>query len=166
MSRSPIELLGAILDEVEGLRRTDAASHLPAAMLLELREAVNGSAFCTEAEAAGPSDVTSLVGRTVAHVFEDDLKRGDLLILCTDGTFVALESLGEDAGITEMMQRGPIADYIAGRGLFRAGLINAEQRDHIENAEKRKKLEAMAARARQQLAAAEKLLAETEGPKP
>ena len=40
MEKSPIEILGEILDEVEGLRRTDARSHLPERLMREAKAAL------------------------------------------------------------------------------------------------------------------------------
>jgi len=68
MARSPIELLGAVLDEVEGIRQTDKRSHLPKMLMLELKDALQ-PAGSVNGCGAQLRDVGGLVGETIAQVF-------------------------------------------------------------------------------------------------
>ena len=65
MARSPIELLGAVLDEVEGIRQTDKRSHLPKMLMLELKDALQ-PAGSVNGCGAQLRDVDGLVGEMEA----------------------------------------------------------------------------------------------------
>jgi hypothetical protein len=150
---SPIAVLEAILDEVEGYRRTDEKSHLPAFLLAAAREI---TATAPPVIGAGSlSDADDLVGRTIAHVFDGNLIHGDLLIACTDGHFIVLEaesdSCGEDAYVVTRRHIGrSMSYYVRARELRNAGLISAGEYDRILQEEAKKNADA----AQQRLATA------------
>ena len=150
MEKSPVEILGEILDEVEGLRRTDARSHLPDRLVREAKAVL---------EAGNPGlssgmhldSVDSLVGRTVSHVFDGGLKRAQILIICTDGAFVALhtEQDGDEHFVSADTGRwinGGVADYLAPAELVEIGLMTKEQQKQLEREQKEKELEGMVKR--------------------
>lgn len=152
--RSPIELLGAILDEVEGLRRTDARSYLPAPLLAEARMALDETGLSGTATTCLLRSVDDLAGRTVAHAFEGDLKRGDVLLMMTDGTFIVLEAEGGDdyneASISLVSWgSADLRDYLRPHDLVTAGLMTHQQQREVERQERlekaRRRLEQAAA---------------------
>lgn len=132
MSRSPVRLLGDILDEVEGLRQTDARSFLPERMLTEIRNALTPEGANNTGGALGPVDLDSLVGETIEHVYDGDLRRGEILILCTSGAFAVLDSSDDDSYISCLSGRGGVDQYLKPRELESIGLITREQRMQAE----------------------------------
>lgn len=169
--RSPIELLGAILDEVEGLRRTDARSFLPAALIMEARLALEDVGLSAIPNSKRLSYVEDLQGRTVEHVFDGDLKHGDLVILCSDGAFLSLEANhdGEDDAFIAVTwhRSNDLKEYLRPADLLEAGLMTLEEKREAERAEDvekaRKRLERAMADAKVAQAALERLQGKTEG---
>ena len=169
--RSPIELLGAILDEVEGLRRTDVRSFLPAALIMEARLVLGGTGVEVARKSKRLACIEDLQGHTVEHVFDSGLKHGDLVILCSDGSFLALDAShdGEDdAFITVTWHRSnDIKEYLLPSSQVEVGLMTlaekreAERKDEIERA--RKLLERATAEAKIAQEAFERLQGKTEG---
>lgn len=135
--RSPIEVLGAIIDEVDGLRKTDAKSHLPNALMREAR-ALLDTTSPTSAIGSKLSGTYELAGRTIDYVFDCGIKRCDLLIVCSDGGFIALRSDGsdEDAGISTCYSFNgkpeSLADYLEPDGLEECGLITSTQCEYMK----------------------------------
>jgi hypothetical protein len=146
--RSPIEILGAILDEVEGLRRTDAQSHLPEFLLREARAALEVGTESSRNELQ-ITDLDGLQGRTISHVFDGDLKSASIVLLCTDGAYLALEIDGgngdEFIKVDSLSRWGRashgLADYLWPRQLVAAGLMSDAERIRLEHEEKTKALE-------------------------
>lgn len=169
--RSPIELLGAILDEVEGLRRTDARSFLPTALIAEARLALEDRETTASPNSKRLADVEDLQGRTVEHVFDGDLKYGDLLILCSDGAFLSLEANhdgDDDAFISVTWNRSnDIKEYLRPADLLTAGLMTMEQKREAERAEEvekaRQRLERAMSDAKIAQEALERLQGKTDG---
>lgn len=171
--RSPIELLGAILDEVEGLRRTDARSFLPTALIAEARLALEdaGVGMTASPNSKRLAYVEDLQGRTVEHIFDGDLKYGDLLILCSDGAFLSLEANhdgDDDAFIAVTWNRSSdLKEYLRPADLLTAGLITMEQKREAERAEEvekaRQRLERATQDARMAQAALERLQGKATG---
>lgn len=147
---SPIRAIEAVLDEVEGLRRTDAASHLPAWMVQRLRELVLTGNPSAQVQVSGGNyltDLTGLVGRTVSHVWDTGLVRGEAVILCSDGAYLALdiEDGGEDAYLTTCSHYGSdkgLAAFLGVRELREAGLLDAQAMAKIEREEAERRLAA------------------------
>lgn len=172
MEKSPMDVLGAILDEVDGLRRTDARSHLPEFLLREARAALEASLGAT-ANGRGSQlhELAGLVGRTVTHVFEGDLKRAQAVITCSDGSFIALETERDGDG-SYIVVDGPrtwgppsngLADYLWPRDLVDAGLMTKEEQQRLDReaieaqlAALKERTEAQMARLRADLADLEK----------
>ena len=148
-ARSPVEILGAIVDEVDGFRRTDRKSHLPEPLLREARQALEGLPGNRQSKIL--SDPAQLVGRTIEHVFDDGLKRGNLAIICTDASFLILDADGDedDATIITLGKGYPghsnIEDYVGPEDLLRLGLISKAQKDEIRKQELEKKISDAAA---------------------
>ncbi len=165
--RSPIELLGAILDEVEGLRRTDARSFLPEALVMEARRALDESGFGLGALTKRLTDPGDLQGRTIAHVFDGSLRSGDMLLLCTDGSFLVLEAGGgeDDPYICVAPQwSGPeIKDYLRPSDMVTAGLMTMQQMKEIERIEKAEQARRQLEQAKAKAKAAQEELARLEG---
>ena len=169
--RSPIELLGAILDEVEGLRRTDARSFLPTALIMEARLALEDVGVASTQKSKRLSYVEDLQGRTVEHVFDGDLKHGDLVILCSDGAFLSLEANhdGEDDAFIAVTwhRSNDLKEYLRPADLLEAGLMTLEEKREAERAEEvekaRKRLERAMADAKVAQAALERLQGKSEG---
>lgn len=169
--RSPIELLGAVLDEVEGLRRTDARSFLPAALIMEARLVLGETGVEVARKSKRLACIQDLPGRTVEHVFDSGLKHGDLVILCSDGSFLSLDAShdGEDdAFITVSWHRSnDIKEYLLPSSQVEVGLMTlaekreAERKDEIERA--RKLLERATAEAKIAQQAFERLQGKAEG---
>lgn len=154
--RSPITLLGAIVDEVEGLRRVDPKSHLPNMLMIELRACLDqGGMSGASNTTVMLSDIEDLAGRTVSKVFDGGLDRGDIAILCSDGSFVVLQAEGddEDPYITTLRNLGSIDNHLSPRQRHEAGLMSLEQ---MKEAEREKQI----AMARRALAQAEARAAE------
>lgn len=166
MSRSPFVLLGAVVDEVEGLRRTDERSFLPAKLMQELREALGDQPSAITLDACSSDHLHCLVGQTVSHVFSNHLRHGDYLILCTDGTFVVLEAEydGDSATVQTLLQGAPLSHFLRPLGLQEAGLMTSEQRIEAEKQEEIAHAEKIAARARAQVISAEAALAKLKTP--
>lgn len=169
--RSPIELLGAILDEVEGLKRTDARSFLPTALVMEARLALEETGMAAIKKSKRLSCVDDLQGRTVEHVFDGDLKRGDLVILCSDGAFLPLEGSHDGDDIVYISAIGwgghDLKEYLCPADLVAAGLMTLEEKREAERAEEvekaRKRLERAMADAKLAQAALERLQGERGG---
>jgi hypothetical protein len=143
MTRSPIELLGAILDEIEGLKRTDSRIFLPPLLVLEMRSAINGGSETGEASNSQRlTSVHDLEGRTIANVFDCGLRIAQLLLLCTDGSFLALETegFGDDTDIvTSHYRKNSIEDYLSLDNMVEAGLMTLSQKQRMEKEEAEKK---------------------------
>ena len=169
--RSPIELLGAILDEVEGLRRTDARSFLPAALIMEARLTIGESGVEVARKSKRLACIEDLVGRTVEHVFDSGLKHGDMVILCGDGSFLPLEvndNGGDDAFISVTWHRAnDIKEYLLPSSQVEAGLMTLREKREAERAEEvekaRKTLERATADAKIAQAALERLQGKVPG---
>lgn len=165
MEKSPVEILGEILDEVEGLRRTDARSHLPGHLIREAKSALE---YGGPSHGPGPQlhSVDALVGRTVSHVFDSDLKRAQMLIICTDGAFVALDTGqdGDECWVTTdnggWGKKSGVADYLNPAELVEVGLMTKEQQKHLEREQKEEKLKAMVKRHEAQVEAVKRELSE------
>jgi hypothetical protein len=138
-ARSPIELVGAVLDEVEGLRRTDPLSHLPALMLLELRQCLDDCGFTATAGRAANMlrDPGDLEGRTIAKVFDGGLRRGDMLFTTTDGAFCVLdaENDGESTYITTCSVGRGIDHFLSPSQMVEAGMMTTEEKATVERQE-------------------------------
>ena len=165
MEKSPVEILGEILDEVEGLRRTDARSHLPERLMREAKAALEADG---KGLGSGPQlhSVDALVGRTVSHVFDGDLKRAQMLFICTDGAFVALdtEQDGDEYFVTTdgggWGKKSGVADYLKPAELVEIGLMTKEQHRLLEREQKEEKLKAMVKRHEAQVEAVKRELSE------
>ena len=165
MEKSPIEILGEILDEVEGLRRTDARSYLPERLIREAKAALEADG---KGLGSGPqlNSVEALVGRTVSHVFDGDLKRAQMLIICTDGAFVALdtEQDGDEHFVTTdgsgWVKKNGVADYLNPAELVEIGLMTKEQQKQLDREKKEQELKAMMKRHEAQVEAAKRELSE------
>lgn len=141
--RSPIQLLCDILDEVEGLRRTDARSYLPLPLMLKIHDAVDGMSGPMRASSTGIHDICDLEGQTIAHVFES-LSYGDTALVCTDGSFIILqaEADGVDAYIRTVHSQGKtLAEYVKRSDLVRAGMMAKVEADRLDREEKLAELE-------------------------
>lgn len=160
-TRSPIELLGAIVDEVDGLRQSDKRSHLPESLLREARDAV-GTATKIGAQLSSLHD---LAGQTITHVF-DCLLRGEWLFYCQDGSYIAIEVQGysDDAEICTARDYGGkgIANFLAPSDLHQVGLMTAEQCRQAERDIAVKKARLIKAHAERQLAEAAKTIADAD----
>lgn len=165
MERSPAEVLGAILDEVEGLRRTDARSHLPESLLREAKMALEVGA--NGLSSGQLNSIDGLVDRTVSHVFEGDLKRAQVVIVCTDGSFLALDSErdGDDAYIN-VDSRGfyaptvnGLTSYLRPPDLVEVGLMTKADQQKAEQEEKTEKLRSLLKRHEEQAEFAKRELA-------
>lgn len=165
MNRSPVQLLGDILDEIEGLRRTDSRSFLPLNLLKEIREALAMPGRSSSGGALGPMPLNGLVGETIDHVFESGLIHGEALILCTSGAFVALKFEGdeEDGYLASLEGRGGLDAYLKPQMLVSIGLMSREQQVAAENRALIESAEKEAARARASLKRAEETLARLNG---
>lgn len=159
--RSPMEILGAILDEVEGLRQTDAKSYLPIALLREARLVFDAPAHSKSAQSM-LSSIDELVGRTVTHVFDCNLKLGEVLIACSDGAFLVLESSqeGDDSYINTINSFGPksLFDYLRPADLLTMGLLSKEQCAKFEREEKTKEAQETIERLERKVKDARKVL--------
>ena len=165
MEKSPVEILGEILDEVEGLRRTDARSYLPERLIREAKAALEAGGLGL---GSGPqlNSADELVGRTVSHVFDGCLKSAQMLIICTDGAFVALdtEQDGDEHFVTDDSggwgKTNGAADYLEPAGLVEIGLMTKGQQKQLEREQKEAKLKAMMKRHEAQVEAAKRELSE------
>lgn len=173
--RAPIEILGAIIDEVEGLRRTDARSHLPEFLLREARAALEEGLGSSGKSGGSQLDhLDSLVGRTVSHVFEGDLKRAQAVIACSDGSFLALETErdGDESYIVANSPRtwGPpsngLADFLWPKDLVDAGLMTKEEQQRLDREAKEAQLAALKERTEAQMARLRAELADLENARP
>lgn len=169
MKRSPAEVLGAIIDEVEGLRRTDARSHLPERLLSEARMALEVG---TVGVGSGQlNSIDGLIGRTVSHVFEGDLKRAQMVIVCTDGSFIALDSERDcDYAYIQVHSRGVYAPTVSGLdsylrppALVDVGLMSKADQQKAEQEERAEKLRDSLKRHEEQAEFAKRELAKLEG---
>lgn len=163
--RSPVEILGAILDEVEGYRRTDSKSYLPVALIQEARAVfdIPPSSGLGASNSASPlTDVGDLEGRTISHVFDSNLKRGEILIACSDGAFLALQAEpdGEESYITTCGAYSGkcLADYLHPADLVIMGVMTKEQAKAAEHEAAVKKARANAERLELQATAARRAL--------
>lgn len=166
--RSPIELLGAILDEVEGLRRTNERSFLPTTLTSEIRLVVEDGAGVAGGKSRLLNKANQLQGRTIAHVFDSELRQGDLVLLCTDGAFLALQAedggYGDPPRITELSYgSAEITDYLRPHALLDAGLMTLEQKRKAEIAEEVEKARGQLAKAAQDATQAQAMLDRLEG---
>lgn len=163
ITRSPIQLIGDILDEVEGLRRTDFRSFLPERLLSQMRETIEPDV--TTSGASGPVDLTSLVGDTIDHVFESGVTRGEVLILCASGAFCVLEvgDPGDDSYISSMRGFGGIKDHLSPRELESVGLITRAEREEADKKLLLEKAERQLARAQADAKRAEDALNKIRG---
>lgn len=161
--RSPVEILGAILDEVEGLRRTDQRSYLPETLIREAR-----SVFGHTAEGIGTMqlrDPSALRGKIIEHVFYCSLDDGGLVLVCSDGAFLVLEaqSDGDAACIQPASYWGKsLADFLCPADQETAGLITAAQRQELENRQRKEAALDKVERAERAAAAARRDLADLE----
>ena len=164
--KSPHLVLEAILDEVEGLRRTDPRSYLPWALLQRAREAVQPEGLAASGTAEHLRDADDMKGRNVRHVFDSGLKSGDMLILFSDGAFIVFDAEPDDGSAYITVnggygRTGKLADYLFPRDLLTAGLITQAEYDQIKREEAQKEADRARQRlerARAELAAAEKAL--------
>lgn len=166
MKKSPAEVLCAIIDEVEGLRRTDSRSHLPESLLREARMALEE---CVGGFGSGSqlSEIHGLVGRTVSRVFDCDLKRAQVVIVCTDGAYLALDTeLDGDDTYVSVDSRGfygkseeGIASYLRPADLVEVGLMTKAEQQQVERKEQEEKLKAMLKRNEEQAQIARQELA-------
>lgn len=166
MEKSPADVLGAIIDEVEGLRRTDTRSHLPESLLREARMSLEHhiGGFGSGSQL---SEIHGLVGRTVSHVFDCDLKRAQIVIVCTDGAYLALDTeLDGDDTYVSVDSRGfygknecGIAAYLKPADLVEVGLMTKAEQQQVERTEQEAKLKAMLKRNEEQAEIARKELA-------
>ncbi|KLR57303.1 hypothetical protein [Diaphorobacter sp. J5-51] len=163
MNRSPIEILGAILDEVEGLRRTDAQSHLPEALIREARTVFDVGASATESNGVQLQYADGLEGRTVSHVFSSDLRMASIVIVCTDGAFLALDVEDDDGGSVCVhggaMRGRTLADYLKPAELVAVGLMTEAERQRMERQQKTERLKASLARYETQIEATKREIA-------
>jgi hypothetical protein len=165
MEKSPAEVLGAIIDEVEGLRRTDARSFLPESLLREAKMALEDS-MGDIGTSSQLSDIHGLVGRTVSHVFDCYLKRADVVIVCTDGAYLALDTeqdgeghyVGVDSYGFYSRNTSGIAAYLQPAALVEVGLMTKAEQERIEREEKAEKLRAQLRRNEEAAANARKAL--------
>lgn len=169
--RGPVEILGAIVDEVEGLRRTDPKSHLPECLLREARAALEVAVPIGEKPGSKMlKDARDLEGRVVSHVFTDDLRSGQMVIACADGSFMALEVEGdrdEDGSISVMRGRysgDHISAYLRDDDLVTLGLMTNEEKRANALVEKLKQAKSALERAESQAAAARLLVTTLEQP--
>lgn len=166
MEKSPAEVLGAIIDEVEGLRRTDTRSHLPESLLREARMSLETS-IGGFGSGSQMSDIHGLVGRTVSHVFDCDLKRAQIVIVCTDGAYLALDTEldGDDTYVSVDSRgfygknEGGIAAYLKPADLVEVGLMTKAEQQQVERTEQEAKLKAMLKRNEEQAEIARQELA-------
>lgn len=158
---TPIRMLELIVDEVEGLRRTDARSFLPPSLLRRAREVLVPHTAVAGSAGVQLTDVDDLEGHAIAHVFHSGLKRGKLVLVTADGSFIVLdvESDDEDASIS-VVNRGrfgeprKLQDYVFPRELANAGLLSAEDKARIDREEQQAKVD----EARRRVAAAHSAL--------
>jgi len=166
MEKSPAEVLGAIIDEVEGLRRTDTRSHLPEGLLREARMSLEAS-IGGFGSGSQMSDIHGLVGRTVSHVFDCDLKRAQIVIVCTDGAYLALDTEldGDDTYVSVDSRgfygknEGGIAAYLKPADLVEVGLMTKAEQQQVERTEQEAKLKTMLKRNEEQAEIARQELA-------
>jgi hypothetical protein len=166
MAESPITVLEAVLDEVEGIRLPiDKRSFLPPALVRRLRAAIEPEGPGT-GQPQGLQTAEDMAGRTVAHVFDGGIGRADVLIVFTDATFIALKSDGyeDERSVSVHSGRGSkLGDYLTPRDQLDAGLIDKATYNQLtqEAADKRlKEAQQRAARARAELKRAEEEVAQ------
>lgn len=134
---SPHRVLEAILDEVEGLRRTDPASRLPQHLITAIREhvipqpVIKGHSIIPSSSALG--SISDAEGKTVRSVFE--CCGVEAVLVFTDGSFLALDCDGDEDATIDVRCRTPLTELVSPRDLLRAGLINQDVHDRL-NAEK------------------------------
>jgi hypothetical protein len=161
IERSPVEVLGDIIDEVEGLKRTDARSWLPPRLIALARAAVAFGAASVKANGTSMGDLTELVGRTVAHVFESgDLRRDyDAVLLCSDGGFLVLNADDDsDGAYITAGAHGDLTEIVRHEALQHAGLMSRKDAEEM----RRKETEKRIADARRQVERAESALRRAE----
>lgn len=142
--RSPVQILEAILDEVEGFRQCDKRSHLPRALIAEAQAAVGAPAVTRGFTSF--NDASEMCGRTVAHTWDSNLIRGEMVIAFTDGGFIVLDvesdGCGEAGYIYVRSSAGlKLSEFVRPRELLQAGLIPQSEYDEIQKAEARKQAE-------------------------
>lgn len=108
-------------------------------------------------------DEDDLQGKTVAHVWVGGLRCGSMVILCTDGTFLAFEAVNDDddAYIHVHLPAHSLDHYVDPRDLLRAGVISQEAFDALDATERKARAESAAvrvARAKDDLERAEREL--------
>jgi hypothetical protein len=159
---TPIRLLEAIVDEVEGLRRTDARSFLPEPLLRRARAALEPAQPTTGQGGAHLTTFDDLEGHTIAHVFDCGLKRSELVLVTADGSFIAfdIDTDDEDASLSATGRRYTggggfqLTDFVLPRELANAGLLSTEDKARIEREAQEKKI----AEAKRRVAAAQTAL--------
>ena len=164
-TRGPIELLGAIADEVEGLRKTDPSSSLPLTLLLEIRRAVDGVGNALT-NSQRLSSIDDLKGRTVTHVFQSGLKTGDVLLLCDDGAFVVLAAVkdGDEASISTHTYGSQLKDFLRPLAMREAGMLSVAEYETAEKEQRTEAARSQLARAKAAALSAERELEELQMP--
>ncbi len=161
MTKDPYSLIGRVLDECEGLRQTCSRSHLPPALLRDLRDALSpepedGSGF------KHLTMINQMAGRSIRAVFEQNLRRGDVLLLFTDGAFIVLQAEADaDGGYLTAFasHEHALESYLAPEQLCELGLMSAEA---VKEANRRERIgiaERHAATAQQRAEAAAAVVA-------
>lgn len=166
MERSFVQLLEAVIDEVEGFRQTDPASHLPPTLMREIREAVE----CVGSAGAGRqlNELEDMRDRLVKAVITGDVKGGQALILFDDGSFIVLDadSYEPDTADLVVRRRGTgesnLAHYLNPRDQASVGLISESRAKQLENEERAKLAKQKIVRLKSQLAEVEAVLHEVE----
>lgn len=134
---SPIDVLGRILDEVQGVRQFDVLSHLPENLIQQAREALEALEVPTHGDGQMLSSVGELEGRFITKVVECGLKSGDYLLMCSDGTFLVLEGADDGDGpyataATSYRGARTIQTFMHPRTMVEVGLITSSAARELE----------------------------------
>ena len=164
--RSPVEILGAILDEVEGLRRTDPRSHLPMPLLREARDVVNAATAPPGLQAQGGriQYLEDTEGLTIVRAFGNgDTHDGCTLVFQFDnGQFLALSASDDDGEavpveVDDSRHARTLADYLSDRAQEEAGLTTRAEREAKEREKRKEGLRSLIADAKRRAADHERM---------
>ena len=164
--RKPVEILGAILDEVEGLRRTDPCSHLPMLLLREARDAVNAATAPHDLKAEGGriQYLEDIEGLTIVRAFGNSETQDGcgLIIQFDNGRFLALSASGDDGEdasveVDDSRHARSLADYLNDRAQEEAGLTTRAEREAKEREKRKEYLRSLIADAKRRAADHERM---------
>lgn len=163
--RKPVEILGAILDEVEGLRRTDPCSHLPMLLLREARDAVNAATSHDLKDESGRIQyLEDIEGLTIVRAFGNSETQDGcgLIFQFENGRFLALSAADDDGEDVPVEVDGSrharsLADYLSDRAQEEAGLTTRAEREAKEREKRKEGLRGLIADAERRAADQERM---------